>query len=61
MTAFANFSDGNPPQQLGTLNYNANNGLYRRTLRFDTTRGLPASITVSSDQGGSDTQSIPFN
>lgn len=61
MTAFANFSDGNPPQQLGTLNYNANNGLYRRTLAFDTGRGLPVSITVTSDQGGSDTQSIPFN
>jgi hypothetical protein len=60
MTASANFNDGNPAQVLGTLNYNAGADAYRRTLSFDTSRGLPVSVTVTSSQGGSDTESIPY-
>lgn len=60
LTAAANFGDGGAPQVLGVLPYKPENGDYRETLPFDTTRGLPDSITVSSSQGGSDTQGIPF-
>ncbi len=60
LSAFANFSTGTP-QALGTLTYNAAAAEYRATKSFNTARGLPVSITVTSNQGGSDTRPIPYN
>ena len=61
LTAFANFDDGNPPQNLGALRYREQQGDYRATRPFDTARGLPVTVTVTSDQGGSDTRAVPTN
>jgi len=60
LRAFANFSTG-APQALGTLTYNAAAAEYRGTPSISTTRGPLVSITVTSNQGGSDTRPVPYN
>ena len=57
LTAWANYDTG--PQELGDLRYRSESGEYRMTLSFNGA-GEPNSITVTSDQGGSDTENIPY-